>query len=117
VLESRDEDGVLRIALQGQLDLVRADELSLHMRQLRRERRRVRLDLSGLDFIDSSGIRMLVVAVRDGRWQGDRLLEVTPEVRPNVQRVIEMLGLGPFLWPMSRSTRSPQPHADVRGSR
>ena len=107
VLESRDSDGVLRIALEGQLDLVRADELSCRLRQLRSERRRVRLDLSGLNFIDSSGVRMLVVAVRNGRWRGYRLLEVAPEVTPGVRKVLELLGLGPFLWPRSNGPRRP----------
>ncbi len=105
VSESRDGDGVLRIALEGQLDLVRVDEVASRLRQLRSERRRVRLDLSGVDFIDSSGVRMLVVAVRNGRWSGYRLLEVAPEVTPAVGKVLELLGLGPFLWPRSNGLR------------
>ena len=105
VVESRDLNGVVHIELRGQLDLVRADQLYFRLRELRSERRRVRLNLSGLEFIDSTGIRMLVMAVRNGRWQGQPLLEVAPGVTPSVQMLLKALGLEPFLWPVSHGPK------------
>lgn len=46
LLETRDADGILNIALAGELDLVVADRLSSRLHQLTRERTRVRVDLS-----------------------------------------------------------------------
>jgi anti-anti-sigma factor len=79
--------------------------VSLRLRELRSERTRVRLDLSGLEYIDSTGVRTLVVAVRNGRWQGQQLLEVDPEVTPGVEKLLKALGLESFLWPRRNGPR------------
>jgi anti-sigma B factor antagonist len=99
VLESEDPDRVLRITLEGELDRTVCDQISLRLEQLRLDGTPVRLDLSGVDFVDSSGIRMLVVAVRRaGSDRGGRL-EIVPEVTPNIRKVIELAGIGPVLLP------------------
>ena len=58
----------------------------------------MRLDLSELDFIDSSGVQALVVGLKYARRSG-RELEVDRRVSASVERLIEMMGIGAQLWP------------------
>jgi anti-sigma B factor antagonist/stage II sporulation protein AA (anti-sigma F factor antagonist) len=51
----------------------------------------VEVDLRGLTFLDSSGIRSLLMAVRDGRAAGVTLIIIPGP--PQVQRVFETAGL------------------------
>jgi anti-anti-sigma factor len=66
------------MALVGAFDLAVADRLSARLDQLAADRTRVRIDLGRVQFIDSSGIRALVLAVRNGRQDGVALVEINP---------------------------------------
>lgn len=92
---------MLRIALHGELDVVVADRLAAQLRELTSDRVRVRLDLSGLVFIDSCGIRTLIEAVENGSQDGDRLVEVVPSVSRAVQAKIDLVGAERLLWATS----------------
>lgn len=98
VEQTTDADGVVRLKLLGELDHAASEVLVRCMDQQKATRHPVILDLSQLEFIDSSGVRVILVAVRDARrdsWP----LEVEQEVSWQVQRVFDVLGLGPVLWP------------------
>ena len=58
---ARDADGV-RLALAGDLDLGGAAELESRLGDLDEPAGSVVIDLSGVEFIDSSGIRTLIIA-------------------------------------------------------
>jgi len=58
----------------------------------------VRLDLSRLAFIDSSGVQAILVALADARWTGWQL-EIAPEVSPSVARATQIVGIAQVLWP------------------
>jgi anti-sigma B factor antagonist len=96
--ELRDGDGVLRVLVRGELDLTVAAQLEERLRDLRREGARVRLDLSRLEFIDSSGLRVVTLAAIDARRDGWDL-EVVRELPPTVRRPFELLGMQAALWP------------------
>jgi anti-anti-sigma factor len=96
--ELRDGDGVLRLAVRGELDLTVAAQLEERLRDLRSEGARVRLDLSRLEFIDSSGLRVVTLAAIDARRDGWDL-EVVRELPPTVRRPFELLGMQAALWP------------------
>ena len=86
-------DGIcVRLQLSGELDLGSAPTLRRRLEELRAEKHGVRLDLSGLEFIDSSGIHLLIdafgLADADG-WD----LEVDPKVSSQVERVFELTNL------------------------
>jgi len=98
VEQSVDVDGATRLRLLGELDLSVSGDLAERLRELRRAGENVRLDLSKLEFIDSSGIRTLVTELREARQQGSRL-EVARDVAPGVQKLVRILGVGPVLWP------------------
>src|SRR5437588_7330945 len=59
-IEERQEGDWTRLRLVGELDLAAASGLEDRLRQLSEANKRVRVDLSKLDFIDSSGIRLLI---------------------------------------------------------
>lgn len=98
--ESIDEDGAARLTLIGELDMAVAEAVQDRLRQYLDNGRRVRLDLAQLEFIDSSGVQAIIHAVRRARRCG-REIEVDRRVSPIVGRMIQMMGIGPQLWPDS----------------
>ena len=95
--ESQDSDGSLRLTLFGELDLTVVGELESRLGELNAEEAPVRLDLSELSFIDSSGIRVVTRARLDSCRVG-WTFEIDPHVSPVVKRPLELLGLGEVLW-------------------
>ena len=98
IRESVDGDGAVRLTLIGELDIAVADAVEQRLRQHREDGRPARLDLSQLDFIDSSGVQAVVLGLKRARQDG-RELEVDRHVSASVQRLIEMMGIGAQLWP------------------
>ncbi len=90
--ESVGADRTVRLSLRGELDLSTAEDLQARLEQLTRDRVKVRLDLSRLAFIDSSGIAVLVAGVR-----ANRALEIEDQLTPAVQRVFDVTGIAAFL--------------------
>jgi anti-sigma B factor antagonist len=78
------------IALAGELDLSGAPDLDREIEQLagNPDVRRVVLDLRGLDFLDSSGLRVVALAERRLSTGGRSLVLVRGN--ENVQRVFEI---------------------------
>lgn len=92
----------VRLRLSGELDLGSAPALKHRLEELRAQRQAVRLDLSALEFIDSSGIHLLISAFNDA---GDGwALEVKPSLSPQVGRTLRLANV-------ERITR---PHSSVR---
>ena len=96
--ERQDADGAVRLSLIGELDLSVTDRLRGRIDELQRSQRRVRLDLSQLEFIDCSGVGAILGALAQARGSR-RALEVDPCVSPNVSRVISLVQIAPDLWP------------------
>ena len=91
-LDERHADGRVWLKLTGELDLATAPRLADRLHQLRAENRTVVVDLSGVEFMDSSGLHVLFDAVADartGRWT----LDVHGDLSPQVRRVFELMGL------------------------
>ena len=103
IRESIDGDGAVRVALIGELDIAVADAVEQRLRQLRDDGRPARIDLSQLDFIDSSGVQTVVLGLRHARRSGQQL-EVDRRVSGAVERLIEMMGIGSQLWPPADPT-------------
>ena len=88
---SREHDRV-RLSLYGELDIAAAGTLDAELEQIESEAPpHILLDLRGLTFLDSTGLRSLIAADARAREQGRRLTLVRgPSV---VQRVFEITGL------------------------
>jgi anti-anti-sigma factor len=92
VLEDRLPDGTWRLVLRGELDLVGGPELTARLEELEaRDGSPVRLDLSGLTFMDSTGLGILYLASKRSRDGGARLEIVPPMGEP--WRALEVTGL------------------------
>jgi len=98
IRETVDDDGAVRLALIGELDIAVADGVEERLRAHRADGHSVRLDLSQLDFIDSSGVRAIVLGLKHARSGGVEL-NVDPRVSSTVARMVEIMGIGAQLWP------------------
>jgi anti-sigma B factor antagonist len=88
--ERRNDEHV--IALAGELDLVGAAGVSEELLRVEAtDARRIVLDLSSLEFIDSTGIRLILSADARSRAHGRRLVLIRGP-QP-VQRVFELSGV------------------------
>ena len=96
--ECFDETGALRLSLIGELDIAVADDLATRLHQLHEQGLEVRLDLTQLEFIDSTGIRELICALDSSRRDGSRLTIGTDTTRA-VRRVVDLVGVGSHFWP------------------
>lgn len=86
----RNDDGQV-IALAGELDLDGAGRVCEALQRAEAAKvRRIVLDLSALEFIDSNGIRLILEADARARTDGGRL-ELIRGPRP-VHRVFELTG-------------------------
>jgi anti-anti-sigma factor len=89
-------DGWLRLSLTGELDRSSSRQLEERMASLRATRAPVRLDLSQLAFMDSTGIHLLIQLVGDARmkkWQ----VQIEPNVSRQVLRLFKLVHLDRFL--------------------
>lgn len=84
------ERGSLRLSVVGELDLASAPVLEERLGRLVPGLLSVVLDLSGLEFIDSTGIRVLIDAV-DHASSHQYELEVVGDPSPQVKRVLALL--------------------------
>jgi len=87
------EPGRTRVTLRGELDLGSAGRLE---QALREEAGPVVLDLRGLTFMDSTGIRLLLEASEDAVRDG-RQLEVVPPAAGEARMIIEETGIAALL--------------------
>ncbi|MEY2420480.1 MAG: anti-sigma factor antagonist [Acidimicrobiaceae bacterium] len=95
-IASNLDGDVARVAIRGELDINSAPRLIAALHEVARPPvRRVDLDCEGVTFLDSTGLRALIV----GRNEATRLgvdLELV-DASPAVSRVVEMTGLAGLL--------------------
>jgi len=89
-IDRHDEGQRLRICLRGELDLSNVCTAELQLEEVLNTHRPVLVDLSKLEFLDSTGIALLVTAL--GRPDARRLSFLASET-PGVRRVLSLTGL------------------------
>jgi anti-sigma B factor antagonist len=89
ILESQEEDRV-RLLLTGELDIASTPALEDRLSRLRANGLVVRLDLSKLEFIDSTGLRALIWAIDDANRNGWHL-QIERNVAPQPARLFELV--------------------------
>jgi anti-sigma B factor antagonist len=96
-LQTERNDGVERVRVLGEIDLSVVGALDLEMRRAEAtDARRIELDLGRVEFLDASGVRLLL-ALRRRSLSNGRRLRVRPASAPQVRRVLELTGVGPLL--------------------
>lgn len=91
-IEAHDHDGLAHVVLNGELDLSTIEQVEHTLTRVEGEGpATVALDLSGLTFLDSSGLRVIVSADQRARRENRRFVVVRgPET---VQRVFSITRL------------------------
>jgi anti-anti-sigma factor len=84
-------DGTLLVAVAGELDLATAHELQAQVDQLATEAKELVLDLRGVAFIDSTGLRALLESKAVCEWHGCGFS--ISHGQPAVERLFEVSGL------------------------
>jgi len=73
------EGGITRIFLEGRLDIAGAAAIDLGFNTVSSSRRAVIVDLSGVSFIASMGMRTLVSGAKAVRTKGGRMVLLSPD--------------------------------------
>jgi anti-sigma B factor antagonist len=69
-----ERDGAVHVALSGELDISTAQQLEDDLRRVEAERPElIVLDLRDLSFMDSTGLRLLILADQRAKEEGRRL--------------------------------------------
>jgi anti-anti-sigma factor len=92
-IAAAERDGRAVLTLRGELDLATAPELEQLVSERLDGGQDVVVDLRPLEFMDSSGIRVLVAAHARAARAGARLFVVRPETDSAVARIVEVSGL------------------------
>ena len=92
-LETIERDGELCIELSGELDIASAAEVEARLLQLQSgdAPERLVIDLSEVQFLDSTGLSLLINADRRARGEGRRLTVISGTGAP--RRILEISGL------------------------
>jgi anti-sigma B factor antagonist len=92
VTDSSRDGGWSVVTIAGELDVIGGPELRQQvMTEIREGRHRLVLDLTGVDFIDSFGLGVIVGALKRVRLLDGDLRLVVPE--PRIRRVFEVCDL------------------------
>lgn len=85
------EGGVYKITLEGPIDLDGSAQIDPHFKMVADKYRRVVVDLSGVDFLASIGIRVLVKSAKTIAEQAGRMAVFGAQEAP--RRVLETTGV------------------------
>ena len=102
-----EESGPL-IVLSGEVDLTNAAELSeLVTGQLANGTRHLTVDMDGLDFADTAGIRVFLLAAKTLRQRGGYLVLLRPQ--RTLARILDILGAEEVLTIQAGTGVAPEP--------
>ncbi len=85
------DDGVTKIVLTGRIDIAGAMEIDMPMSVAGGSRRAVVVDLSGVEFMASLGLRSVVLCGKSIMSKGGKLVLLSPQ--PAVEEVITVSGV------------------------
>ncbi len=98
-------DDVRKIALAGRFDIEGAQQIDLRFSGLTANQKAVIVDMAGVNFLASIGIRTLVLAAKAVAQRGGKMVLLNPD--GNVTKVLEMAGIDALI-PISRSLEAAQ---------
>jgi anti-anti-sigma factor len=85
------DGGVTNVVLRGRLDTVGAGIIDLKFNVIAGSKRAIIVDLSGVDFLASLGIRVLVMGAKAVRNKGGKVVLFSPG--ENVSSVLKTAGI------------------------
>ena len=93
-INKEKNNGILTLAIEGRLDTVTAPELEKVVNEETADVRELILDMKGLEYISSAGLRVLLAAQKKMNKQG--VMKLT-DVCDAVMEVFEMTGFTDIL--------------------
>ncbi len=87
--------GIIRIILDGSLDIAGASAIDLRMNLIAGSHRAVLVDLTKVSFIGSMGLRALVLPARAVKSRGGKMVLLNPN--QNVAQVLKTSGIDTLL--------------------
>ena len=91
ICTQRNLDGAVCLVLNGELDLASVSILQAQFKAMARMEDDLIVDMSGLEYIDSTGAKALLDAHRQLSRTGRRI--VLAAVQPMARRIIDVMGL------------------------
>ena len=92
-VHTESSEAVERVRVLGEIDLSVVGKLDSEMRRAEAtDASKIELDLDQLDFVDASGVRLLLDLAQRFRRNGRRL-RIRPATSPQVRRVLELTGV------------------------
>jgi anti-sigma B factor antagonist len=82
---------VAKVHLAGRMDVHGADKIDLHFNAIAGSHRSLIVDLAGVDFLSSIGIRVLVLGAKTLQRRGGHLVLLSPQTQ--VLKVLEVVGM------------------------
>jgi anti-sigma B factor antagonist len=95
--QAPEPDGTVRLTVRGEIDIATAGQLRDALDSHHSSDTAVRLDLSQIGFVDSSGLAVLIAAKRQAVENG-WTFEIARQLSPPVQRLFALSGVETFLW-------------------
>jgi anti-anti-sigma factor len=90
-MELEELSGTTRIILDGRLDIAGASAIDLRFNVIAGSRRAIVVDLSGVSFLASMGMRLLVTGAKTAASKGGRMVLLAPDA--NVEKVLMTAGI------------------------
>jgi anti-anti-sigma factor len=90
-MEATCDGCCVRLAVTGELNLSTAEAFAQRVRELSGSGSEVLLDLSGVDFMDSTGLKTVLDAIGEAH-RLDRAVAVKPDLAPQVSRLLQLTG-------------------------
>ena len=95
-ISAEQQDKVMVVSVAGSMDALTAPELTDFLsKQVATDNVNLVVDLAGLDYTSSAGLRALLGAVKEARQHGGDLRLAA--VQPNVHKVLEISGFTSIL--------------------
>jgi anti-anti-sigma factor len=95
-IQSYQQDQIEVVSIQGSIDAITAGEVTdFFLKQISNGQVRLVMDLSGVDFMSSSGLRAILVVLKESRKQGGDLRLCSAQM--GVERVLKMAGFSSIL--------------------
>src|SRR5215467_14579825 len=80
------DNGITKVSLSGRLDIDGALKIDKEFTAIAEKKKRVLVDLAGVTFIASLGIRTLITGAKAASNNGGKLVLLNPQ--PNVERLL-----------------------------
>lgn len=97
------ENGVTKLLLTGRMDIEGATAVDMEFNVISGTKRKVIVDLSGVDFMASLGMRTLVTAAKSISGKGGRMVLLDPQA--NVEKSLKTAGIDSLI-PIARDLAS-----------